>query len=264
MAALVALGLASTMFNTARAADLQTIANATYKLYEGERGGCSVTFLKNDPNGALFLTAAHCVDGNVNMNVREQVIDQTDLKTVLSEQVYYAKAIRTLNKNDVAILQLRDKDVKIAKATGIDIATPEEAQVALAIGTPLIAVGYPAAENLAIVRGEYSSRIPSPFAGRSAAPFAHEPMYQTTVRVAGGMSGGGLYAEIYGTWKLVGTTTARRLDNEVMTYFQTADTVNKILQGFVQIVAADKADSPAKPVIEQKNTVNPGVGIDLR
>jgi S1-C subfamily serine protease len=241
-------GAAMSMFAMgASASDMAATANATFKLYDGNSGICSTTFMKNDKEGAIFLTAAHCVDGSDNLNVRVQRLDEKDLTTVLSERVYYVKAVKTLVKKDIALLQVRDKEVAFG-VQPVDIATVEEAK-ALRIGDPLMAVGYPAAEALAITKGEYTGIVPSVF------PSLDTPMYQTTVPVAGGNSGGALYANFKGEWKLIGTTTGKRTDNDIMTWFQTAETVNEVLKGYV---TTGSKDAPAV------DAVAPGNGIDNR
>jgi S1-C subfamily serine protease len=229
---LIALLATFTLFTAqAQASELKTIAAATFKLYEGSTGMCSTTFLKNDPNGALFLTAGHCVDqikDAAPLNVRKQVL-APNMRTVMSEQTFYVKPVKTLLKKDVALLQVMDKNVVFAEA-GIDIATPEEA-TALEFGTPVMVIGYPAAQALSVTKGEFTGLIPSPF-GDVFDP--NLTMYQTTAPVAGGNSGGGLYAQFGGTWKLIGTTTGARTDNNIMTYFQTADTIKTVLTGFIK------------------------------
>lgn len=249
MIAGAAMGLLSV--GAVQASDMATIAAATFKLYDGERGMCSTTFLRNDKDGAFFLTAAHCVDGDGQYNVRRQTLTGVDDKeplTVLSEQIIYVKAVKTISKKDITLLQVKDKSITFAEAP-VDIATAKEAADKLKVGDNLLAAGYPAAEAFAIIKGEYTGVIPTPFAGLEGV------MYQTTVPVAGGNSGGALYADFDGEWKLVGTTTGKRVDNDVMTYFQTAKTVEDVLRGFVTTGSRDA------PVVKE---TNPGSGIDSK
>lgn len=256
--------VAVAVVNPAKASDLATITAATYKLYEGDRGICSVTFLKNDTDGALFLTAAHCVDGS-NFNIRKQVLDPKNLRDVLSEEIYYVKAVRTLVKKDIAVIQLTNKDLKISAPT-VDIATVEEAK-ALKTGDQLIAVGYPAASYVSVTNGTFVGKVPQVFPDLDQ----DTPMYQTTVPVAGGNSGGALYAlfptgddpvpgkayeRVEGkdfTWKLIGTTTGMRTDNSVMTWFQTSETVNEALKGYVNKEKFEaKPERPSQMGIDQR------------
>lgn len=243
---------AASLFTTApaSASDLQTIASATFKLYDGHApadGMCSVTFIGNDERGALFLTAAHCVEGGEDYNVRRLKLDQKDLMTPLSAEVYYVKAVRTLKSKDIALLQVRDKDVNFYE-TVPDVATVEEANT-LRIGDELRVVGYPAAEVLTITSGEFAGKRSNVFA--PAGLDKNTPIYQTTVGVAGGNSGGGLYAKFDGEWKLIGTTTGKRRDNEVMTFFQTSETVHEVLTGFYpthETVATPVSTKPASNI----------------
>lgn len=264
LAAMAAIMLLILAIAPAGASDLQSITAATYKLYEGDRGICSVTFLKNDKEGALFLTAAHCVDGS-NFNLRKQVLDPKNLRDVLSEEVYYVKPVRTLVKKDVAIIQLTNKAIQISAPT-VDIATVEEA-AALKTGDDLIAVGYPAASYVSVTKGTFVGKVQQVFTDLDQ----DTPMYQTTVPVAGGNSGGALYAlfptgddpvpgkayqKVEGkdfTWKLIGTTTGMRTDNSVMTWFQTAETVNEVLKGYVNSAKFEaEPERPSQMGIDQR------------
>lgn len=248
IAAMAAIMLLILAVAPAGASDLPSIAASTYKLYEGDRGICSVTFLKNDKDGALFLTAAHCVDGGDRLNVREQTLDQKDLKTVLSENISYVKAVRTLKQKDIAIIQTMDKGSTFT-APGVDIATPTEANGALKFGDKLIVVGYPAAEALSVTEGTFAGKVAQVFSELDK----ETPMYQTTVPVAGGNSGGGLYARIGDTWKLIGTVTGKRTDNDVMTWMQTAETVDTALKGYMSTGTFEpKPERPSQMGIDQR------------
>lgn len=224
----------------ASASSLKDIAAATFKIYGDDgRAYCSTTFLKNDPAGALFLTAAHCVQkpDEGGMNIERDKLDPKDLKTVLSKEIYTLKAAKTIASKDIAVLQLLDKDVTFWE-TGPDIATVEEANK-LSIGDDLLVVGFPAAQVKAVTKGTFSEKI-------AAILDLEAPMYQTTVPVAPGNSGGALYAQFDGQWKLIGTTTAMRRDNSIMTYFQTAETVNEALRGFgvgIKVASSSPATS---------------------
>lgn len=225
--AFFAVGSIFGLFQAAKASELSDITQSTVKLYAFGLGNCSATFLQNTPEGAQFLTAAHCVEGKKGeLTIRRQRLN--DKFELISEEVFYLKAVRTLGRKDVAILQTTDNMAHF-NMPGVDVATPEEAAT-LNVGDRIIAVGYPGADQLAVTSGEFTAIVPVPMGLKS---LLDAPMYQTTVPVAGGNSGGGLYAQFDGEWKLIGTTTAKRQDNDIMTYFQTADTVNEVLKGFV-------------------------------
>lgn len=224
----LAVGIAWAFYQMpAYASEITTIGPATYKLYGGTDAHCSMTLVKNEKDDVVFLTAAHCVDADDDtMNLRKQVYDK-DLRTVIGEEVYYLKAVKTIKNKDIALLKVKMTDVQFDEAV-VDIASVDEANK-LKFGQDLIVVGYPAAETLSLTKGTFAGKIPSPFSELDK----DTPMYQTTVPLAGGNSGGGLYAEFDGTWKLVGTVTGMRRDNSVMTYMQTVETVHEALRGFV-------------------------------
>ena len=225
----VAAVLATNVFATT----LQEAANATYKLYDGEDGICSMTFVGNDEHGAIFLTAGHCVDAPKSpdpkstdpevfkLNVRTQTIN--DKHAVTDEEIHYLKVLRKLPDDDTALLQAASKDFTLSTAA-VEVATPEEAKK-MEFGQDLMVLGYPAAEQKSVTKGNFTAVI--------AGVLGVKEQYQTTVPVAGGNSGGGLYTKIGDEYKLIGTTSAKRRDNDIMTYFSTADAVKRVLAGFL-------------------------------
>lgn len=225
----------------ASASDMKTIAAATFKLYDASGDGfCSTTFLKNDKDGALFLTAAHCADGK-GFSVRKQTVDPKNLRDILSEEVVYLKAVKTLAKKDIAVLQALDKSIEFPQKP-VDFASIDEANT-LEIGNDLLIAGYPAALAKAITKVQFTGKI----AGLASLDLdADTPVYQVTGGVAGGNSGGGLYAQFGGEWKLIGTTTAMRRDNAIMSFFQTAETVAEALRGYG--VGTTTVAAPVEPV----------------
>lgn len=226
----------------ASASDMKTIAAATFKLYDASGDGfCSATFIKNDKDGALFLTAAHCVDDQKAISVRKQNVDPKQLRDVLSEEVVYLKAVKTLTKKDIAVLQAKDKSIEFSERS-VDFASIDEANT-LEIGNDLLIVGYPAAQAKAITKVQFTGKVP----GIEAFDW-DDPIYQVTGGVAGGNSGGGLYAQFGGEWKFIGTTSAMRRDNAIMSYFQTAETVAEALRGYgVGTTTVPAPIEPAKP-----------------
>lgn len=222
---LATTGLLVALTFSANASTIKEAADATYKLYQGNDGICSMTFVGNDAEGAIFLTAAHCVDGS-ELNFRTQKLN--DKYEVLSEEIHYLKVLRSTTKDDTAILQVTDKDVALAQAA-VEVATPEEASK-VEFGQDLIVLGFPAADQKSITKGN--------FTGKVKGVLQTQEQYLTTVPVAGGNSGGGLYAQFDGEYKLIGTTSAKRRDNDIMTYFSTADAVKRVLAGFLNTSAA--------------------------
>lgn len=216
----------------ASASSMAETAAATFKLYGASRPHCSMTYVGSDDKGPMFVTAAHCVVDEDELNYRTQVKDEKF--KVLSEQVVYVKAVKTIVKKDIALLQVLDKDIKVA-VKPVDVALVTEADT-LVIGDAVMALGYPAAQVLAITKGEFTGKVENPFKGDLEDGLA---MYQATVPVAGGNSGGGLYANFNGQWKLIGTTTGKRMDNDIMNWWQTTATVQEALRGFIKPATAD-------------------------
>lgn len=230
------IGLAGSV----NATTLKEAGDATFKLYQADKGICTANFVGHDKDGELFLTAAHCVVGSadqrMSLNLRKRTVDKADAKTVLSEQVYYVKVIRDMPKKDVALLQIRDSAIKL-NVEPIEIASVEEAS-SVEFGSALLGIGYPKGTSLSLSQGAMAELVPSPFDGLDAI------MYQTTVTLAQGNSGGGLYAKIGDEYKLIGTATGMRTDTSIITYYQTAESINEVLRGFV---TSYKEPSPAKP-----------------
>lgn len=225
---------ATILTNCANASSMKEAADATYKLYEGDRGICSMTFVGNDAGGAIFLTARHCVDGE-KLNFRVQKLN--DKYEVLGEEIHYLKVLRQIKDDDTAILQVTDKDVALSIAA-VDLATPDEAK-GIEFGQDLIVLGYPAAEEKSITKGNFTAK--------TKGVLGVTEQYQTTVPVAGGNSGGGLYTKFGDEYKLIGTTSAARKDNDIMTYFSTADAVKRILAGFLNNTSVSPINKDTLP-----------------
>lgn len=241
--AVIGIGACSFLSAAANASSLKDITAATYKLYDGAgEGYCSTTLIKNSDGkeGAIFLTAAHCADEK-GMNVRVQHIDPKNLRDVLSEEVVYVKAVKTLKTKDIAVLQALDKNSQFSVGKTVDIATVDEANT-LSVGDDLLILGYPSAEAKAVTKTLFTGKVP----GIEELGWDKDsPVYQVTGGVAGGNSGGGLYAKFGDEWKLIGTTSAMRTDNAIQAYFQTAETVNEALRGYGVSIKVTPEPSPA-------------------
>lgn len=249
---LAALALLATT-SLASATSLQDIVNSTYKLYEGASGYCSSTFVGNNDEGAVFLTAAHCVaqDGVMNIRIQKTSDEEKNYGEVLSEEVFYLKAVKTLKGDDVALLQTTSK-IHLPD-TAVDIATEDEAKKILKIGTPVTTVGYPKAQVVAVTQGQYTGMVPPPEGG----PW-EVPMYQITSPITGGNSGGGLYTEIDGSLKLVGVNVAGYRDVSFMNFSSPLSSVKKALVGFIK--SEKKAEGDGGTVIAPANLEGWGTG----
>lgn len=220
------------------ASSLKEAADATYKLYQGNDGICSMTFVGNDEDGAIFLTARHCVDGK-DLNFRVQKLN--DKYEVIGEEIHYLKVLRQVKDDDTAILQVTDKTVALA-IPAVEIATPDEAK-SLEFGQDLVVLGFPAADQKSVTKGNFTAKVKG--------VLGVTEQYQTTVPVAGGNSGGGLYTDFCVDttpndnnsvatceYKLIGTTSASRIDNTIMSYFSTAEAVKRVLAGYLHNTSA--------------------------
>lgn len=215
----------------ALASDMKTAAQATFKIYDGNQGMCSATFYRNDPAGALFITAGHCVIDKGDYNLREQnaVIgaDGMDYET-LSEQVYYVKAVKTLKAEDVALIQVKDKAITF-DVKPVDFATAADLQQ-LEVGSPIMAVGYPAGGELTVSKGEFTGQVPG-----LPSIDVKGPLYRTTATVIGGNSGGGFYMEVNGDYKYLGTVNAianPAYGAGLLNWGTVPATIDKLLTGF--------------------------------
>lgn len=215
----------------AGAASLETSANATYKLYQNGEGMCSAQHVKNIDEGALFLTAAHCVDNekadySIKLENRGTspgpIADRTF--EVTDERVFHVRVLRADEKTDVAIFVTKSKTAGAELGDPIDVASVDEANT-IKFGDDVIVLGFPAAAEKTITKGQFTGKIN----GILGLQFN----YQTNVPVAGGNSGGGLYAKFGDSWKLIGTTSAARRDNSIMTYFSVNEAVWDALAGYM-------------------------------
>lgn len=213
------------------ASDLTTVASSTYQLYFNNAVVCSGTFVKSTEEEDWFLTANHCVKKatststgslkNPNEYTIKNIILDEDLNP-LREEVFYLDILQTNVAKDVALLSV--KSPADAEFTTVDVATVEEVETNLVIGSELIASGYPLGDFYSLTNGYYvgPSKITIP-------EIQNEVYYKTSISIDGGSSGGGLYANIDGTWKLIGAATARdgRLDFRSM--FSTIESVQLLL-----------------------------------
>ena len=204
---------------SAFAASLETSANATYKLYADGVGICSIQHIKNIDEGALLLTASHCIQGSKDTQYSLRLENQgtsigpKDVQTleIKDERVFYLRVLRDDPKGDVALLVTKSKTAGAELSDPIDLATVDEAN-SVKFGDDLIVLGFPASEQKTITKGQFTAKIN----GKLDTQYN----YQTNIPVAGGNSGGGLYANFWnpkdGTadWKLIGTTFAKRGDNK--------------------------------------------------
>jgi len=257
--ALVMAGVFLIMFacSPVYAASLETSANATYKLYQDERGICSIQHIKNIDEGALMLTASHCVHDaaktvkfNLRLDNQGASVGPKDEQSleVRDERVFYLRVLRDDPKTDVALLVTKTKTAGAELGDPIDLATVDEAN-SVKFGDDLIVLGFPAAEQKTITKGQ--------FTGKVNGVLDTQYNYQTNIPIAGGNSGGGLYANFPGkdgvaNWKLIGTTFAKRNDNEIMSYFSVAEAIKEITAGYMKPGETPTPVAPKASAIDER------------
>lgn len=191
------LALALLVGGPALAADITKPFDATVQLSTG----CSGTIIQSDRDEesgdveTIVLTAKHCVrkDGDP---VNVMIWNYDDESRQISQVVHKAKVRGQWFKGDLALVELIDKD-NLFKNT-IKVAdkkfTPKKLE-------EVTAIGYPMTFEKTVMRGDFIARL-----SIQQAPIQDE-MFATTVKVAGGSSGGGLYAIINDEYQLIGVTS---------------------------------------------------------
>jgi V8-like Glu-specific endopeptidase len=237
------------------AASLETSANATYKLYADGRGICSIQHIKNVDEGALMLTASHCIQGSkdtqysLHLENQGTSIGPKDVQTleIKDERVFYLRILRDDPKSDVALLVTKSKTAGAELSDPIDLATVDEAN-SVKFGDDLIVLGFPAAEQKTITKGQFTGKING--------ILDTQYNYQTNIPVAGGNSGGGLYANFskdgVDNWKLIGTTFAKRKDNDIMTYFSVAEAIKEVTAGYMKAGETPAPKAPTANAIDER------------
>jgi V8-like Glu-specific endopeptidase len=255
--ALAAAGALLILFvmSSAFAASLETSAGATYKLYADGRGICSIQHIKNVDEGALMLTASHCIQGDkdtkysLHLENRGTSVGPKDVQTleIRDERVFYLRVLRDDPKGDVALLVTKSKTAGAELGDPIDLATVDEANT-VKFGDDLIVLGFPAAAEKTITKGQFTGKING--------VLDTQYNYQTNIPVAGGNSGGGLYANFpkdgVADWKLIGTTFAKRGDNDIMTYFSVAEAIKEITAGYMKPGETQTPVAPKATTIDER------------
>lgn len=224
--ALLAIGYLA-FSSGARASDLNGITAGTYLLHKDGEPGCSAQAVKDDGR-LLLLTANHCVvkkDGVYSVN--SVTYDAIEFDKKVSETIFYVDVVKRDETTDMAVLRPVDKALSLAT---VDLATIAETKAALVKGADVLVAGFPASENspigdLVFTEGMYTGL------SRSFVPLVKAPMYRTTAPVYYGNSGGGLYVQVDGTWKLVGITS--QTDSEMRwenSLYVSRDSIDKAIR----------------------------------
>lgn len=154
-------------------ADFSAIRDASFRMTIGESNSCSAVLI--DKN--TLLTASHCVE---------------DADT---------PQVRTIDGSPVEVVSFdKEKDIAIIKAEVQGTPIPL-AQEDVPLDYPLVMVGFPASHLTG--QTEYLTE------GRRMADHKDRPYFMnTTIPIAGGNSGGGIFALINGKWYVVGVAVA--------------------------------------------------------
>lgn len=210
--------------NPARASDIAGITQGTYLLHMNGAAGCSAQAVKVGDR-TLILTANHCVeDKKAVYSINRITFDDTTFDKRVSEIVFYVDVLKRDIDGEVAVLRTVNPDVDLET---VDLATIEEAKAALLKGAVVLTAGFPGTQNSPIGDLVFTDGMFTGLA-RSFVPTAKQPMYRTTAPIYYGNSGGGLYIEVGGSWKLVGITS--QTDPELRwanSLFATRDVIEK-------------------------------------
>lgn len=237
------------------AASLETSANATYKLYINNEGGCSIQHIKNIDEGALMLTAAHCVEdksASYSLRLENRGVSvgpkEDQSLEVRDERVFYLRILRVDTKGDVATLVTKTKTAGAELSDPIELATVDEAN-SVKFGDDLVVLGFPAGAEKTITKGQFTRKING--------VLGTQYNYQTNIPIAGGNSGGGLYANFKGkdgidNWKLIGTTFAKRRDNDIMTYFSVAEAIKEVTAGYMKPGETKATEAPKTGSMDER------------
>jgi V8-like Glu-specific endopeptidase len=226
--------------NSGYASSFDEIATATYKLHEGAVPICSAVAV----SPTQLVTANHCVGGE-GLNIRFEKLD-ADYKPT-SIDVRFTKTIRTLKEYDIAMIELKDGTLP----NYVDIAKPSE--VKLAFGTELVAIGYPKVMEITLTRGQYGQTVSL----LELDSDMKKPFYKLTTPITGGNSGGGLYAEVDNTWKLIGLTTAGFRDVSFMNYASTVDAIAAVTASLIKLDTPKEGDGAKNEQPVKDKLINP-------
>lgn len=208
---------------------LENVAEATYKLYDGETPICSSVMVTSSNLNDYLVTAAHCVTRPNNLNIRQSKYDNKF--NIISEVRYNLELKRSLRNRDVAILRVKD-ETGVFKT--VDIAGIEETNNTLKFGSDVFVVGYPKVQDLTFTGGTFSGKVKGILG-------LDTPLYKATPNIMPGSSGGGLYIKTgEDNYKLIGLTTAMNGDNQFMNFFSTIESLHTVVAGFIE----DKAPLP--------------------
>lgn len=166
-------------------------------------GNCSGTLIYSDRDKktgdveTVILTARHCI---ANIDKQDVFVDFPvyQKNRVVKKDRYIARVKAQSYKADLALVSLKDKQTyfdKVAKLGGDD--------VDIAMGDPVVTVGYPLGNALTVTSGLFGSLETINY------PSDGVEYYRATPDIVGGNSGGAMYHKTAtGAYELIGVTTA--------------------------------------------------------
>lgn len=178
------------------------IARATVELYLNNTPICTAEFVKPQE----LITAAHCIgEGDYTIKYGGNVYDIT------------LKAINSVDY-DTASFTIDDKDFHFPF---IEVAPKGYEPVP---GQEILSVSYPGVVDLEVItRGTFSGMIDIPF------PLNGKQGYLTSMTVAPGSSGSGLYVKVNDEWLLIGIASGARTDMPFITIYSTVPGIYAVL-----------------------------------
>lgn len=185
-----------------------------------------------NPNHAktLVLTAKHCVDDKKQVDIRVATYD--DRNAITGYTLYTADVTLTYFKEDLALLELRDKE-RVFNTIKICSGDKEPA-----MGDPVTAVGFPLGFAQTITTGF--------FGGRESIPFPNESKmteyYRSSAQIMNGSSGGILAWEEDGAYCQIGVASAIVPQANFMTWNATLDQIHDFLK-LAKVVNVKPADA---------------------
>lgn len=172
-----------------------------------------------------LVTAAHCIPTNPTQRNLSIVLEEKTRTELLSKTLYPVKVLRVNYGDDTALLELKTRTYEFQKY--VDVAetfTPY-------LGYKLYALGFPRGDVLTLTEGMYTATVGLEQSMRWTGDF-----YKTTIPITGGSSGGGLFIEDNGDYKLIGLASAGYRDVSFQNYFSSIESLHKIMIGFLGTV----------------------------
>lgn len=220
--------IAGVFIGEARSQDLKTevFDNVIQVANPGGTGFCTGTIIHSDRDAesgkvtTIVLTAKHCVDGKIGETVNINQFDYNDKLRNIKINSYPAKIEGSSYKSDLAVIKLKDEQ-KLFKT-----ATVADRDIALKFGDPVVSAGYPLGLSLTYTHGNLGY-VEEQTAFKSVSNTTE--FFRATPDIAPGSSGGGLFVNDNGKYKLIGVVTGGSPRMSWFNYFTPVDEINDYL-----------------------------------